>query len=85
MQASGDYPSSNSKVPATRPQLRATWSTRVESGRLQPTPAEYSMPVFGLIFLRHADNCFEAHLPRGPQRSSSNSGHVSLTPVLFVI
>lgn len=27
------------------------------------TAAEYSMPVLGLIFLRHADNRFQAYLP----------------------
>ena len=27
------------------------------------TAAEYSMPVLGLIFLRHADNRFKAYLP----------------------
>lgn len=27
------------------------------------TAAEYAMPVLGLIFLRHADNRFKAHLP----------------------
>lgn len=28
------------------------------------TAAEYSMPVLGLIFLRHADNRFNAYLPQ---------------------
>lgn len=27
------------------------------------TASEYSMPVLGLIFLRHADNRFKAYLP----------------------
>ena len=27
------------------------------------TAAEYSMPVLGLIFLRHGDNRFKAYLP----------------------
>ncbi len=27
------------------------------------TAAEYSMPVLGLIFLRHADNRFKVYLP----------------------
>ena len=27
------------------------------------TAAEYSMPVLGLIFLRHADNRFKTYLP----------------------
>lgn len=28
------------------------------------TAAEYSMPVLGLIFLRHADNRFKTYLPQ---------------------
>jgi type I restriction enzyme M protein len=27
------------------------------------TASEYSMPVLGLIFLRHADNCYKVFLP----------------------
>lgn len=45
------------------------------------TAAEYSMPVLGLIFLRHADNRFKAYLPEIeadiPSQVGSRARHIT--------